>query len=45
MFNNQTIVWSRKLNQGNKWRYAQIFIKNTGNYRIKIEGIVKLKKK
>jgi hypothetical protein len=38
---NQTsnVIWTRRFNQGNKWRYSQLFINTPGNYRFAIEGI------
>ncbi|CAF0808194.1 unnamed protein product, partial [Brachionus calyciflorus] len=36
---NESIVWTKKLNQGNKWRYGQIFVKEPSNYIFVIEGI------
>jgi hypothetical protein len=36
---SSTLLWTRRFNQGNKWRYAQIFVNNTGNYKFVIEGI------
>ena len=37
------IIWTRRLDQGNAWRYAQIFVGQQGNYRFVIEGIVSFK--
>jgi hypothetical protein len=36
------ILWTRRFDQGNAWRYAQIFVGQQGNYRFVIEGIVSL---
>jgi hypothetical protein len=39
---NSTVVWSRQTSQGNTWRYAQTQISEPGNFRLVIEGIVRI---
>ena len=37
--NDENILWTRNFQQGNQWRYGQVYVKNQGNYRFVIEGV------
>ena len=38
--NTTKTIWTRKYNQGAKWRQASVFVNESGNFRFVLEGVV-----